>query len=865
MKASAIAYGGILLILIISSLTIVYIIGGQEPVNRNVVSVEGKLMSFADEADLISKTFNQSIEFISQRAAYDLGKVGGIEGSETALWDSTYPSIDSLKQQLENRIKENLPQGIITNGRTIIWGEGKIDISSYDTKYFLINGNKSFSIYDKSIDSRISFNPYNFYQNINSNYFKLLNAGRAIMEDPRFNTKFKNLGDLLNELNAARDAGDPRFTNLNFGITVSGDIVEITIIDKTCLLNNDYYCIAPLKSGESGIINPLDGIKIPYDYLKLKFRISVENPIAPPACIRINPTVSISPSSMPGSVGSTLTYSVNVKNNDNSACESSIFSLSTSSCPTGWTCTLSKSAILISPGSTDYSVTISVTSPAGASPNTYTFKVKAQNSEESIYWDEDSGDYIIPFCTGTLSASITGSGTCTVTAGLSGSNCDGQAWQIRDDGNVKCSGTVSGSSYSSTCSSWTVSSGSSGTTYTYNLYIGGNLKDTKSVTCSPSIKCFSKDDCPDDSNPCTGKECKDAGTPSATCDYPALAAGTICGTENKNCPDKCESSKEYRNGAIKTCSRACDGVGNCQDCTPSDCTDSDYNTIKDCSYDCKNSTHCYAGIYCEKATAICDVCFGSLSGPSCWNCEANYPAPPAPQEACCGAIGNTGCSCTGGDQCFQEGTVPDILCDVKCDCTFIVHLYDQWSKVVTNCNACNFPNREDNCGPENNGCEPAYDSGCQLSSCYQKRSCTYNILDPSSYSFDYSVPGGGVTDPTNTFDGSLQDTSTYALITAANPGDFAWLQLNFSGVNSGSVIVYTWYTNSIPSGPEKFELFDFSSNSFVVIDTYTGGMTLTESYAIPSNFISSGKLIARFRAEPVSNPSILRVYDVYVA
>jgi hypothetical protein len=76
--------------------------------------------------------------------------------------------------------------------------------------------------------------------------------------------------------------------------------------------------------------------------------------------------------------------------------------------------------------------------------------------------------------------SITGTGTCTVTASLTASNCDGQAWQIKDDGNVKCSGTVSGSSYSYTCPSWTVSSG----TYTYKLYIGGNLKDSKSVTCS---------------------------------------------------------------------------------------------------------------------------------------------------------------------------------------------------------------------------------------------------------------------------------------------------------------------------------------------------------------------------------------------
>ena len=92
----------------------------------------------------------------------------------------------------------------------------------------------------------------------------------------------------------------------------------------------------------------------------------------------------------------------------------------------------------------------------------------------------DTGGSCPVGCSGSLTVSISGSGTCTVTASLTASNCNGQAWQIKDDGNIKCSGTVSGSPYSYTCSSWTVSTG----TYTYNLYIGGALKNSKSVTCS---------------------------------------------------------------------------------------------------------------------------------------------------------------------------------------------------------------------------------------------------------------------------------------------------------------------------------------------------------------------------------------------
>jgi len=84
-------------------------------------------------------------------------------------------------------------------------------------------------------------------------------------------------------------------------------------------------------------------------------------------------------------------------------------------------------------------------------------------------------------CSGTLDISISGSGTCTVTASLSATGCNGLAWQVKDSGGAtKCSGTVSGSPYSTTCSNWTVGVG----THTYNLYIGGLNKDSDAVTCS---------------------------------------------------------------------------------------------------------------------------------------------------------------------------------------------------------------------------------------------------------------------------------------------------------------------------------------------------------------------------------------------
>ena len=86
-----------------------------------------------------------------------------------------------------------------------------------------------------------------------------------------------------------------------------------------------------------------------------------------------------------------------------------------------------------------------------------------------------------PPCTGSLDVSISGIDTCTVTSSLtvSGSGCNGQSWQIKDNGITKCSGTVSGDPYSYTCPDWTVGAGS----YTYNLYINDELKDSEPVTC----------------------------------------------------------------------------------------------------------------------------------------------------------------------------------------------------------------------------------------------------------------------------------------------------------------------------------------------------------------------------------------------
>jgi hypothetical protein len=116
---------------------------------------------------------------------------------------------------------------------------------------------------------------------------------------------------------------------------------------------------------------------------------------ATPTCTRANPSVSINPSSQSTTAGSTLSYTVSVKNNDNSVCGSSTFDLSVTSCPSGFTCTLSKNSVTISPGSTDSSTNISVKSSPTTPTGTYTFTVRATNSAATSYYGSGSATYVV--------------------------------------------------------------------------------------------------------------------------------------------------------------------------------------------------------------------------------------------------------------------------------------------------------------------------------------------------------------------------------------------------------------------------------------------------------------------------------------
>ena len=260
MKGSMIGFGAILAILIVGSFVIIFLTESKTQ-EASLSSREGQLISFGNYGHFLVKMLDQSIYFISQKTAYDLGKTGGVEGPEIALWDENYPKLDVLRENLGEEIKNNLPSSRIQNGKRVIWGDSEINVIT-DSMYFSLKGTKSLSIYDDLTESVIILD-YEIDKRIDSNYFKLLEAGRAIFEDSRFKD---DLGDhvlLRNKLNS--EFGDLAFNSW----LVEGSIVEISI--RQYCYPSGIYCLAPLKPDETGLLGP-----IPYDYVELRLRYDKE-------------------------------------------------------------------------------------------------------------------------------------------------------------------------------------------------------------------------------------------------------------------------------------------------------------------------------------------------------------------------------------------------------------------------------------------------------------------------------------------------------------------------------------------------------------------------------------------------------------
>jgi hypothetical protein len=284
MKGAIIGYTAIIAILIVSVLSIYYSTLSTSS-SKEVTTKEGLLVSSEDFNFFLLKTLNQSIEFIAQRAAYDLALNGGfIEGREV-FWNFYYPQMSDLEKNLANRIGSNLPSSYKKFDRTVVLENTKIIIENEQLQYFDVGGYTNISIYDETVRSK-TFSNFNVNSRAVSSYFRLLWAAREILENETFNSSLNDANALTLKLRAETlPAG--RFNGLDFEITSSSDILDITIEDRC--YTPDTYCLAPLNPNEPKTKRDINTSQlIPYENLKLRFRIKVEQTGSTPSSCKFS-------------------------------------------------------------------------------------------------------------------------------------------------------------------------------------------------------------------------------------------------------------------------------------------------------------------------------------------------------------------------------------------------------------------------------------------------------------------------------------------------------------------------------------------------------------------------------------------------
>lgn len=100
-------------------------------------------------------------------------------------------------------------------------------------------------------------------------------------------------------------------------------------------------------------------------------------------CTKNNPTLSINPLSQTGKQGQTLSYNLNVKNNDSSTCESTSFSLS-ATVLSDWVTTLSTSSVNLAPGQ-NTNLTFTLTSALTTTDGSYYGTISATDLTDSSH------------------------------------------------------------------------------------------------------------------------------------------------------------------------------------------------------------------------------------------------------------------------------------------------------------------------------------------------------------------------------------------------------------------------------------------------------------------------------------------------
>ncbi len=182
--------------------------------------------------------------------------------------------------------------------------------------------------------------------------------------------------------------------------------------------------------------------------------------------------------------GTTVSYTLTLKNNDSSACGSSSFNLNTAA-PTGWNSSLSQSSVSLAPGASA-TITLNATSASNATDGFYNITTTAANGSRSA---NNTVTYVVSnpsSNTGPVaandSASVVAGNSVTINVLANDSDADGDSLSITSVSGVNGSAVISGGSIV-----FTPAAGFSGTeVFNYSISDGNGGSDTASVTVTVS-------------------------------------------------------------------------------------------------------------------------------------------------------------------------------------------------------------------------------------------------------------------------------------------------------------------------------------------------------------------------------------------
>jgi len=154
------------------------------------------------------------------------------------------------------------------------------------------------------------------------------------------------------------------------------------------------FISAPLEG--ASYVDAVNGITLTHvtsttEFLAVEALFDGSSPA--PTCVPASPLVNMSPADQSTNAGDTLSYSLTVTNQDNSACANSTFTLD-NNIPTSWTGTLSSTSLNLAPGQTGTS-TFSVTSDRNATSSSYNVNLSINDAGETTHTASASASYTV--------------------------------------------------------------------------------------------------------------------------------------------------------------------------------------------------------------------------------------------------------------------------------------------------------------------------------------------------------------------------------------------------------------------------------------------------------------------------------------